>query len=87
MCAHVTLLNLQYPYDGCVILLSQVSLNIAEPYNSSSYAMDAVMTLALALNQTLEDPSLNFSLQTAIEDITFSGASVSLIMASGYIVK
>ena len=36
------------------------------------------MTLALALNKTLEnDPSLNLSLQTAIEDIMFSGSSVS----------
>ena len=40
--------------------------------------MDAIMTLALALNKTLENPSLNLSLQTAIEDIVFSGSSVSL---------
>ena len=39
--------------------------------------MDAVTTLALALNNTLEDPSQNLSLQMAIEDIKFSGASVS----------
>ena len=55
---------------------SQTSLNITEPYNSSSYAMDAVMTLALALNETLESPSLNLSLQAAIEDVMFSGTSV-----------
>ena len=57
----------------------QSSLNFTEPYNSSSYAMDAVMTLALALNETLENPSLNLSLQpTVIEGVMFSGASVSI---------
>ena len=61
----------------CVIVFPQSSLNITEPFNSSSYAMDAVMTLALALNQTLEDPSLNLTLQTAIQDIIFNGVSVS----------
>ena len=35
------------------------------------------MTLALALNETLENLSLNLSLQTAIEAVMFSGASVS----------
>ena len=50
---------------------------MTEPFNSSSYAMDAVMTLALALNKTLEDPSLNLSLQNAIEDVLFIGNSVS----------
>ena len=53
------------------------SLDITEPYNSSSYAMDSVMILALALNKTLENPSLNLTLQAAIDDIAFSGASVS----------
>ena len=57
--------------------LLQSSLNITEPYNSSSYAMDAVMTLALALNETLENSSLNLSLQTAIEAVRFNGTSVS----------
>ena len=61
----------------CVIIFLQSSVNVTEPFNSSSYAVDAVTTLALALNKTLEDPSLNLSLQTAIEDIMFSGASVS----------
>ena len=58
-------------------IVSQSSENITEPYNSSFYAMDAVMTLALALNETLaQNPSLNLSLQTAIEAIRFSGVSV-----------
>ena len=61
----------------CMIVLPQSSLNITEPFNSSFYAMDAIMTLALALNQTLVDPSLNLTLQTAIQDIIFKGASVS----------
>ena len=38
------------------------------------------MTLALALNETLENPFLNLSLQTAIEDIAFSGVSVTKIL-------
>ena len=59
-------------------IVSQSSENITEPYNSISYVMDAIMTLALALNETLaQNPSLNLSLQTAIEAIRFSGASVS----------
>ena len=37
------------------------------------------MTLALALNKTLENPSLNLSLQTAIQAVMFSGATVSII--------
>ncbi len=59
------------------INISQSSINITESYNPNLYAMDAVTTLALALNKTLEDPSLNLTLQTAIEDTMFSGASVS----------
>ena len=59
------------------IIVLQSFLNITEPYNSSSYAMDAVMTLALALNKTLEDPFSNVSLQTATEAVKFTGASVS----------
>ena len=35
------------------------------------------MTLALALNVTMENPLLNLTLQTAIEDIAFNGVSVS----------
>lgn len=61
----------------CMMIFPQSSISVTEPFNSSSYAMDAVMTLALALNKTLEDPSQNLSLQMAIEDIMFSGASVS----------
>ena len=55
----------------------QDSLNVTESCNSNCYAVDAVMTLALALNKTLENPSLNLSLQSAIETVMFRGASVS----------
>ena len=60
-----------------VVFFIQTSKYITKPYNSSSYAMDAVMTLAMALNETVDNPSLNLSLQTAIQNIKFSGASVS----------
>ena len=49
----------------------QDSLNVTESCNSNCYAVDAVMTLALALNKTLESPSLNLSLQSAIETVMF----------------
>ena len=45
----------------------------------NSYAMDALMSLAIALNETLvRSPHLNLSLQDAIESTMFNGASVSL---------
>lgn len=40
--------------------------------------MDAVMTLALALNGTLGNPQLNLSLLDAIQATMFTGTSVSL---------
>ena len=36
-----------------------------------------MMALALALNKTLADPSLNMSLHSALETVVFNGASVS----------
>ena len=35
------------------------------------------MALALALNRTLANPSLNMSLHSALEAVVFNGASVS----------
>ena len=35
------------------------------------------MALALALNKTLANPSLNMSLHSALEAVVFNGASVS----------
>ena len=62
-------------------VILQSSLNILEPYNSSSYAMDAVMTLALAMNETLESLSQNMSLQASIiHTVTFTGASVRVTL-------
>ena len=52
--------------------------NITKPFNFSTYAMDAVTTLAIALNETLiESPHLNLSLGDAIQSTVFAGASVS----------
>ena len=75
---------LQRNSSGRYILKIVLQSSINKPYNSSSYAMDAVMTLALALNKTLENPSINLSLQRAIQAVMFSGASVS-IRSSTYI--
>ena len=58
-------------------------MNVTETFNTNSYAMDAVMTLALALNQTL--PVFNETLtelnmtqfKNALQATTFTGASVS----------
>ena len=45
----------------------------------NSYAMDALMSLAIALNETLvTSPHLNLSLQDVIKTTMFNGASVSL---------
>ena len=56
----------------------QTSLNISEQFNYDSYAIDAVMALALALSETYNNNSLtNLSLQRALEEVMFSGASVS----------
>ena len=54
----------------------QGSPNITEPYSANFYAADAVVALALAINETLENPFLNGSLHSALEAITFSGSSV-----------
>ena len=49
-----------------------------EAFNSSTYAVDAVMTLALALNRTLVGgQGSNESLSDAIRATLFAGASVS----------
>ena len=55
----------------------QTSFNITKPFNSNTYARDSVIALALALNETLEHPSLNLSLHAALEHVIFNGASVS----------
>ena len=69
-------------------VILQSSLNILEPYNSSSYAMDAVMTLALAMNETLESLSLNMSLQASIiHAVTFTGASVRVCNNIPYLLE
>ena len=53
-------------------------VNITKPFNFSTYAMDAVTTLAIALNETLiRSPHLNLSLGDAIKSTVFTGASVS----------
>ena len=52
-------------------------MNITKPFNFSTYAMDAVTTLAIALNKTLiESPHLNLSLGDAIQSTVFTGVSV-----------
>ena len=56
-------------------------MNITKPFNFSTYAMDAVTTLAIALNETLTGSAhLNLSLQDAIDSTVFTGASVSLLI-------
>ena len=57
-------------------------MNITKPFNFSTYAMDAVKTLAIALNETLTGSAhLNLSLQDVIDSTVFTGASVSLLIA------
>ena len=65
----------------------QGAANITQRFDVGAYAMDAVMTLALALNETLparlngtltESSQVNMThLTTAIQASTFTGASVS----------
>ena len=66
----------------------QSSQKIFEPYRSNAYyAIDTIMTLALAMNETLQNPQHNLSLQTAIEAIRFKGVSViTIIMITTYII-
>ena len=62
-------------------------MNITETFNAKAYAMDAVMTLALALNETLrptfngtstEDLQINkTALKGALQNTMLNGASVS----------
>ena len=59
----------------------QESQNVTEAFNTSTYATDALMSLAIALNETLStSPHLNLSLQDAIQSTMFNGASVSLLL-------
>ena len=65
--------------------------NITETFNSNTYAMDAVMALALALNETINQnqqmamgmggsaqfTTVNQNLSAALQSTTFTGASVS----------
>ena len=64
--------------------------NITETFNSNTYAMDAVMALALALNETINQNqqmamgmggsaqfTANQNLSAALQSTTFTGASVS----------
>lgn len=39
-----------------------------------------MVALALALNETYEYPSLNLSLNAALENVMFNGVSVSLLV-------
>ena len=56
----------------------QEIFNVTETFNSNAYAMDAVMTLALALNETLMGTQLtNLSLSDTIQATMFTGISVS----------
>ena len=62
-------------------------MNITETSNAKTYAMDAVMTLAMALNETLpptfngtstEDLQINMTaLKGALQSTMLNGASVS----------
>lgn len=58
-------------------------MNNTETFNTSSYAMDAVMTLALALNETLSVfnetlTELNMTqFKNVVQATTFTGVSVS----------
>ena len=55
-------------------------MNVTEPFNFSTYAVDAVTTLAIALNETLTGSShLNLSLGDAIKSTVFTGTSVRLL--------
>ena len=71
---HYKYVNNYIIFTTCV----QGFLNTTEPYNPEAYAADAVMALALALNESYpEDPSLNLSLHRTLETVMFNGASVS----------
>ena len=61
--------------------------NISRSFTFSSYAADAVMALALALNETYADyPSMNVNLHRALETVVFNGDSVhELILQILYI--
>ena len=53
-------------------------MNITKPFNFSTYAMDAVTTLAIALNETLIGSAhLNQRLRDVIQSTVFTGASVN----------
>ena len=58
-------------------------------FNSNTYAMDAVMTLALALNETLGNQNqtgaqfANQSLSDALQTTMFTGVSVSSLHTLG----
>lgn len=72
-------------------------MDITETFDAKTYAMDAVMTLALALNETLlppssfngtsmENPQIDTTaLKSALQAVTFSGASVSKRSSSEYV--
>ena len=72
----------------------QGATNITQRFDVGAYAMDAVMTLALALNETLparfngtltENSQLNMTrLKTAIQGSMFTGASVSYFFHNCY---
>ena len=61
-----------------------------ETFNSNTYAMDAVMTLALALNEKLRNQNqtgaqfANQSLSDALQATMFTGASVSSLHTLGF---
>ena len=76
MSKNITIVQECHMYDQYIL---QGSPNIIKAYNTNAYATDAVMALALALNETYENPFLNGSIQSALEAIMFSGASVSSI--------
>ena len=53
-------------------------MNITKPFNFSTYAMDAVTTLAIALNETLIGSAyLNQRLGDVIQSTVFTGALVN----------
>lgn len=71
--------SLRLVWNWCLYTFWQDFENISNTYGFNTYAMDAVMTLALALNATVGDFSeTNLSLSDAIEATTFMGSSVSL---------